>query len=80
MSDCVKVLKGNTWRDLRPDLGPPGFSARLTILVTSIGDVNLVVQGFRTSHLYLDMAPLLTGQEIAKHNTRESCWIIVHGK
>lgn len=26
------------------------------------------------------MAPLLTGQEVAKHNTRESCWIIVHGK
>ncbi|KAF9777861.1 FMN-dependent dehydrogenase-domain-containing protein [Thelephora terrestris] len=25
------------------------------------------------------MAPLLTGQEVAKHNTRESCWIIVHG-
>ena len=26
------------------------------------------------------MAPLLTGQEVAEHNTRESCWIIVHGK
>jgi L-lactate dehydrogenase (cytochrome) len=22
----------------------------------------------------------LTGEEIAKHNSRESCWVIVHGK
>ncbi|KAF4624279.1 hypothetical protein G7Y89_g13897 [Cudoniella acicularis] len=22
----------------------------------------------------------LTGQEVAKHNSRESCWVIVHGK
>lgn len=22
----------------------------------------------------------LTGQEIAKHNSRESCWVIIHGK
>ncbi|KAK9481400.1 FMN-dependent dehydrogenase-domain-containing protein [Lipomyces japonicus] len=24
--------------------------------------------------------PGLTGEEIAKHNTKESCWVIVHGK
>ena len=23
---------------------------------------------------------ILTGPEVAKHNSRESCWIIVHGK
>lgn len=23
---------------------------------------------------------LISGQEVAKHNSRESCWIIVHGK
>lgn len=23
---------------------------------------------------------ILTGDEIAKHNTRESCWVVVHGK
>lgn len=22
----------------------------------------------------------LTGEEIAKHNSKESCWVIVHGK
>ena len=22
----------------------------------------------------------LTGEEIGKHNSRESCWVIVHGK
>jgi hypothetical protein len=22
----------------------------------------------------------LTGEEVAKHNSRESCWVIVHGK
>ena len=22
----------------------------------------------------------LTGEEIAKHNSRESCWVIIHGK
>ena len=22
----------------------------------------------------------LTGDEVAKHNSRESCWVIVHGK
>jgi L-lactate dehydrogenase (cytochrome) len=22
----------------------------------------------------------LTGQEIAKHNNRESCWVIIHNK
>ena len=31
------------------------------------------------THPYLNMPPLLTGQEIGKHNTRDSCWIIVHG-
>lgn len=23
---------------------------------------------------------VFTGQEVAQHNTRESCWIIVHGE
>lgn len=23
---------------------------------------------------------VLTGDEIARHNTRESCWVVVHGK
>lgn len=27
-----------------------------------------------------DQATKLTGEEIAKHNDRESCWVIVHGK
>ena len=22
----------------------------------------------------------ITGEEIAKHNSKESCWVIVHGK
>ena len=22
----------------------------------------------------------LTGEEVAKHNSKESCWVIVHGK
>ena len=22
----------------------------------------------------------LSGEEVAKHNSRESCWVIVHGK
>jgi L-lactate dehydrogenase (cytochrome) len=22
----------------------------------------------------------LSGQEVAKHNSKESCWVIVHGK
>lgn len=23
---------------------------------------------------------MLTGEEITKHNSRESCWVIIHGK
>ena len=27
----------------------------------------------------MNAGKLITGQEVAKHNSRESCWIIVHG-
>jgi hypothetical protein len=26
------------------------------------------------------MSNKITGTELAKHNSRESCWIVVHGK
>lgn len=26
------------------------------------------------------MAKKLSGHEVAKHNTKDSCWVIVHGK
>lgn len=26
------------------------------------------------------MAPKLTGADIAKHDSKDSCWVIVHGK
>ena len=25
-------------------------------------------------------APVLSGEEVAKHNSDKSCWVIVHGK
>ena len=24
--------------------------------------------------------PVLTGADVARHNTKDSCWVIVHGK
>ena len=75
----ANTLKRKHVKVLRPDPGPSGFPVPLFRSLEDFSpDVNPV--GFWTFHPYHSMAPLLTGQEVAKHNTRESCWIIVHGK